>query len=808
MTFRKIAWLFLSLFWFSMLLNSPRASALELKLSVREMWGQGGRRHVSGGVPLLPGQAKDAADLCLARKDAAGNLVAVPAQFRVLARYWRGDNSIRWVLVDFMASLGNTQTLTFYLTDKKLSAAKAPAQLTVKQTEESIVIDSGPAQFTIDRKKFAFLSKVVVDGLELIETPAQGGSVVEDTFGNKYLSSAGTTSVKVIEQGPMRVCVRARGHHRSAQEGKGYKPGMYMFDVFMNFYPGSRAISVDYVVCNNPSRSTGAPTFEDASLIMKFKNGSGGFTAYGSAPINGLVKGGEISLYQDSNGAETWQRCQGYTGRGPGGANFPKGATVSFKGFKLLRRIDGKEEVLSSGERSRGVFAAGNGSGGVVVHTRDFWQQFPKAVGVNAAGNIRFGAFPRESKVPHFIEDGSGKGHELYILFYAKGKPCGYPAPAGGRPYPHVFADMWEYPVYPRPDLAHIAATGALTDLGPSSVPTSFHLKTSMGGTDYGMPIRNRRQFMTDKYWGNGYGWQVFGSTWQAFGGHSTKGARQPMKEDFFLYRWYWTGLKNWLTLGNRRSRNFRDVRNYRIEGVNPFGPGGWKVFSKSFNSEQYTKRPQPSNPELKKYSAGKYYRNHWELPNPSHMTMDLLYDRYLLFGDQRAFENMRIIAGHGGNYAAYTKPKVHRLSGWSWRAIERYWELTGDKEAQACLKDVIKNYKVMTGKGPIWAFNDKKKHGSVWFSQIHSRAAAMTALHTRDKDALEFLKTHAVGKESEGKYFCTMFSVLYHLTGEDKYKKAVLGDGDGSNLLKVCTNGDFPATSHWLLMQKPNPLK
>ena len=35
--------------------------------------------------------------------------------------------------------------------------------------------------------------------------------MAEDVYGLQYLASAGTTSVEVIESGPMRVCVRARG---------------------------------------------------------------------------------------------------------------------------------------------------------------------------------------------------------------------------------------------------------------------------------------------------------------------------------------------------------------------------------------------------------------------------------------------------------------------------------------------------------------------------------------------------------------------------------------------------------------------
>jgi len=802
-------------------LFTTHARAWEIKLNLTENWGQGGLRHVCGGVPLLPGQAMKASELRLWTTDRGGNPVEVPAQFRVLARYWRGDNSIRWVLVDLAAKVRKSDTVVYFLRPAKDAAAAVPEQaVSVTKTDERLMIDTGPARFELSRRNFAFLDKVVVDGVELIESTPEAGSVVEDTFGNKYYSSAGTESVEVIEEGPLRVRVRARGRHVNP-DGKGYSKGMYMFDVFMDFFAGSRAVKVDYVVCNNAPESIGEPTFEDASLLLRYKNGAGGYTAYGSSPISGGLQSGQLTVYQDSNGAESWQVCQGYSGRGPGGTGFPKGSTVSFKGYRILQRTEEKGEViLSSGDRTRGTLVAGERAGGVAMHSRDFWQQFPKAASVNAEGMLRFGAFPRECKVPFYLEDGSGKGYEIYYLFYAKSKPCGYAMNARGRPYGHVFADSWEYPVFPRPDLEHIAATGALTDIGPSSVPKSFFVKAPVGGVDYEMEIRNRRRFMADAYWGNGFGWQVFGSSWQAFGGHSTKGARQPIKEDFYLYRWYWTGSRNWLTAGNRRSRNFRDVRNYRIEGIDALSFGDRKTFSRTFNCEGGCTRPQPDNAEIQKFSEGRFSRNKWLLPNNAHMTMDLVYDRYLLFGDQRAFENMRIIAGHGATLAAYAKAETHRRTGWSWRALERYWELTGDPLAQQRLDDIIK----LQGSVPIAVAGPTKrkaKSGKInwWFTQIFSRAAAMTALHYRDPRALRICKELDLAARKAGKgatednafdpaYFCTLYAVLYHLTGDDQYKQMVLTDGKGENLLKACTFGDFPATAHWLFFQPPNPLK
>ena len=103
-------------------LGIGRAAAWELNLEVKEMWGQSGPRIVSGGVPLLQGQAKEAGDLRLAVRNKDGHLVAVPAQFRVLARWWRGDNSIRWVLVDFQTDIQAGGSRTFWLTNERLPA--------------------------------------------------------------------------------------------------------------------------------------------------------------------------------------------------------------------------------------------------------------------------------------------------------------------------------------------------------------------------------------------------------------------------------------------------------------------------------------------------------------------------------------------------------------------------------------------------------------------------------------------------------------------------------------------------------------
>ena len=797
--------------------------AFEIPLAVEEQWGQGGPRYVTCGVPLLPGQAKDVKDLRLVVTGADGKRVAVPAQFRVLARWWRADNSIRWVLVDVATDVGGSQTKTFLLTTKTpdVSETSDVSPLSVRQTDDAITVTTGPAQFVIDRRRFTFLKHARLDANkdgaftddeDLLATDSGHGTVIEDTFGETYTGGAGTASVDVIEAGPVRVRVRARGVHRAA-EGRGFSKGMYQFDVFLDFYAGSTDVKADVVLANNFTTSHGAPTFEDASLLMKLAGGATGFRLYGEAPLDGRLGAGESYLMlQDSNGAETWRVAQGHFGP----------STSSFRGYRVLGRhkpgftvervrpaayeyvqlkedkeATVTEEIVTQGGQARGLAHFYNDRGGLIVHTQRFWEQFPKGVEVFADGTLRLALFPREYKAPHYFEDASGKGHVAILHFYDRKQKNRYAADGAKRTWPHVFADCWDYPVFLRPPMAHMAACGALTDVGPFTPPTR-------GFQSWPMEIHYRRMLMTDRYWGNGFGWQVFGSRWQAHGGHSSRGARQPIKEDAWLYKWYVTGHREWLVYGENRSRHFRDVRCYRIEGQDPFGFKSWDAFRKVNRSEDWTGRPQPKDEETSKYSQGAWRRSTWWLPNPAHMTLDLLYDRSLLFGDQRALENMRIIAGHGGNFSGYYRPYVHRQTGWSWRALERYWELTGDAGAEQCLMDTLKNYEPLIGKTPLVCGKGTKVNW--WFTQVFSRAVAMTALHTRDKRAIDLCKTLAVGKESRAGYYCTLFAVLYHLTGEATYKQAVLDSTKGGDtLLTVNTNGDFPATAHWLLNQPPN---
>ena len=120
----------------------------------------------------------------------------------------------------------------------------------------------------------------------------------------------------------------------------------------------------------------------------------------------------------------------------------------------------------------------------------------------------------------------------------------------------------------------------------------------------------------------------------------------------------------------------------------------------------------------------------------------------------------------------------------------------------------------VLVDKKPLWSGDAAKPN--LWFTQIHARAAAVTALHTGDPKMLELTKAFAEGKEERADYFCAPFAVVYHLTGDEKYREAVLKKTDGGKrLLHILDVEGFenagktsPTAVHWLLNAPPRVKK
>ena len=765
---------------------SALAGELRIPLTVAEPNGLDRTwENVSTGVPLRPGRVSAVRQLRLLDEQGA----PVAAQFRPLARWWRpavragsdaypdakGDNSLRWVLVDFMVRLSPSQTKQFVLSDAG-GAKPAASPLTVSQDDEHIVVTTGAAQFTINRKRFNVFDRVRLDlngdgkyepDEQCVSPDADAGSVVEDTYGLKYFSGEGTSDVTVEESGPVRVCVLARGTHR-ARGGKGCSRGMYGFEVRMHFFAGKSTVRIDPLITNTGPEPNGSPTFEDYSLITRLNlepevssnpdyQPAGAkricFRMYGSGYLDEELAGGQSAvLYQDSNGAESWRvNC---------GLSAADGDRLArFRGYRILRRGKDGEQVLASGDRARGLTLVGGKRWGVVIVPRYFWQLFPKAIEVGYDGRVRIGILPREYSAVHWIEDASAAGQELFLHFYGRDlkSPAApqYPRDTStrsrwwqilrDRPWPDQLADSLIPRLVALAPRQHYADCGALVDLGPYALVESRAR----------FPIESfEQQYIgTAPLKGNAFGWQVFGCRWEEYAGHSPWNY-EPIYSSDFLHRFLVTGDRTWLEFGLRRLKHFRDVRAYKIDETRVFGYATYTDFRTSNVCEEWASRKGkwPQDEEAAKYSQGRYGRKGWYLPNPAHNNLDELNDLYCLFGDSRALAGMRNVAAVGGWYIGLrATANIHRADGWCFRSLLRYRDLTGSDECLPYLTRALENCWAVAGRNRHTRVVPDKQFPNNWFYTVFGRAVVLSHVVTGDERMRDLVIGLARGRTKGG---------------------------------------------------------
>ncbi|KKL50424.1 hypothetical protein LCGC14_2305630, partial [marine sediment metagenome] len=568
----------------------------------------------------------------------------------------------------------------------KLIGPKAPpprpkTTLKVTQDDRFIRVNTGPALFEISRKRFNLLDKVILDAngdgnLADDETVVHSepllGSVVEDPNGRKYYSSAGTHKVRVIEAGPVMVKVLAQGVHVSDAEGA-FKPGLYGYEVSMTFWAGKTFVDVEAILTNNSAKPIGEPHLEDWSILTRIGAGRGkwGFEAAGKR-VRAEAGGGAL-LYQDSVGTEHWRTNTGI--KVAGWPKPPAPELATFRGYKLWQSAGDKRVELASGDFADGLALCTAGPAGCAVSARNFWQQFPSALGFSADGVIRVSPFPREYKEVHWIEDGTAKAQEFRLCFFADGA-------RDGREQALAAAKRFQKRVFALPSPAHCGQAGALSDLGPYMVhaKTAQAAKTLLAGQDGAAGAVARRKY------GNGYGWQVFGMTWTERAGVSGTNY-EPLGSSHNLWSHLLSGRDDFLKWGMRVSRHFRDVRAYHVEARDNLALWtDWNSYTRSCVIEHYSRlvRGPTSRSKRKVWDIYNhpYQRHRWPLPNMQHLNVDEVYDLYCLTGDDRALRCMRTIADHGVVLSTlHPRPRrARRMTGWCLRTLGRYYELTGDK--------------------------------------------------------------------------------------------------------------------------------
>lgn len=274
----------------------------------------------------------------------------VPCQVETTATWDGPDGAVRWALIS-----ANLRRGTDYSVEFGSDVARAATEgITVAETDEAIVINTGPMQATISKVRGTLFDEVALNG-QTILTPDAAASempVVIDAAGNRYPAggAADGLQVSIERSGPMEVAVRREGWYTGADGTR-----FCQFITHTYFYAGESAVRHDH------------------TLVVAFDSKQHQIRNVQIALPLELGDAREAIFASDESPTGSPLRVAG--------ADLPaRLVQASHEHFTLTSGAGAQE-----GEQAGGWFGLTDGSTGAFAGWRDFWQQYPQEL--EADGN-------------------------------------------------------------------------------------------------------------------------------------------------------------------------------------------------------------------------------------------------------------------------------------------------------------------------------------------------------------------------------------------------------------------------------------
>lgn len=611
-------------------LLSALNSQSKTQLLIREYQGiERTDEPVTTGIPFPKGQVHDLSSLCLINED------GVPQRFQssVLATW--PDHSLKWVLFDFKANVAAHETLIMSL-ENTIHSSNDFSETSIKseECEEYLVVDTGAAIFTIDRKKFRPFVSVKIGDHEMID-PEQ--SIVQLIDKNQIHYESVIDHLHWETDGPLRKTLKIDGHFPdTVPDGR---PVQFTSRIF--FYYNKRYARIDFSLLNpNAAKhygglwdlgDPGSYLFSDLTICISLINNNKPVlidcvvkedTTHSSNPIENnkayeRACGTHLNIYQDSSGGENWN-CSNHVNR-------DNEVRHRFKGFRLYS----DNQLLYSGRRALPVITVKNERNKIKGTIKNFWQNFPNAL--EGKGRcLFFRLFPGQYDDFYELQGGERKTHSVYIDFSLSDDD--------------TTLDWIEYPLIASADPTTYAEAGVFPYLVPDTEIENIELLALVNTAIEGDRSFFKRREMIDEY-----GWRNFGELYadhEKIDNNDDKPFISHYNNQYdcingFLSRYAASGDFRWFLLADQLCAHVKDIDIYHTEHDRPefnhglFWHTNHHMEAKTSTHRCYSKLHVDLS-QVSNYGGG---------PALSHCYTTGLLNHYYMTGDVASKESVLLIA-------------------------------------------------------------------------------------------------------------------------------------------------------------------
>jgi len=482
---------------------------------------------VTTGIPFPKGALRSTKNLHLINSKG----VKIPYQTRTLG-FW-DDGSIKWLLLDFQATLEAGKKGQYYLEMRDDETTPLEGyRITIEEDNHALFVDTGVLKAEFLKDRFTLFNRVWIrktcngEWNEVLIRP--GDIIITDVKGKAYRSSRDLDFLYEIEErGPLRAVLKFTGCHRGDDE----RAKLFDFTVRLHFYAGKRFVKMFYTFINRQNQDYENP--KRISICMPVPSNAGnlkiGIDGCKSLSLT-LQKNETVKLYQKGPTAD----C----------------AASFHTPFKF--NIKSREREIHSGEKASGWIDISGDDVGLMVTVRKFWEQHPKGLTARKR-ELRIDIWPSDAGVLDFPK-GAAKTHEILYYFHSS---------ITDRNIQRIASSLMN-PLFATPTPKWLCESGAFGELSPAD-PENYPRYENMVRTGFEGLKRLREE-------NKEYGMMNFGD-W-TFSGSYWGNEEYDLPHALFLM-YARTGKLEFLEWAEDAVRHFMDIDtiHHTFDYRSPYGP-------------------------------------------------------------------------------------------------------------------------------------------------------------------------------------------------------------------------------------------